>query len=294
MGPLGYLAATTLLSAFRNGQGVRFGVRGLEHLQTSEFHKECEMLLAKETWDENAAVGVLRAFGNLGIEDRAVLAQMFDEQYNKEIIEIGERFAATNTEGDRVRLFNVLDLIWEKNLRECVDNTLCDELTLYDPILSSVKGLTFRDLFYIQGLALFNGQGAPTNCEQAVQWFRRSERLGNSCAAYMLGSCYEQGKGCETNSVEAVKYYRKAADGGCVDAQLALGRCLVVRSEGTNDAVEAYAWLGVAGTNGQAQALKLRDELQKHLTKSELQLGRIRFDDLRTRQQTNSFSCFKH
>jgi hypothetical protein len=293
MGPLGYLAATTVLSAFQNRQGVLFGCRGLEHLQTSEFQKECEMLIGKGAWSEKAILGVLRAFGNLKTDDRKVLAEMFGEQYNKEILEIVERFATTNREGDRDQLFYVLDLIWEKSLRGSVDDTLCDEISLYDPVLLSLKGLRFRDFFYNEGMAFLNGQGRPTDCEQAVQWFRRAERLGNSCAAYKLGNCYEQGKGCETNIVEAIKNYLKAAESGCAESQFALGRCLKSHSSGTNDAIEAFAWLGMAGTNGQNQATALRDELQTHLAKSELQLGRIRFDEL-CRQITNKFNCLEH
>jgi len=218
---------------------------------------------------------------------------MFGERYNKEILKIGAKYATTNRENDREQLFQILDSIWEKNLREKVDDALCDTLKQYDPLLAQ-KGLSVRDIFYNQGLLLLNGQGAPTNCEQAVQWFRRSERLGNSCAAYWLGYCYEQGKGCETNLVEAVKYYREAAECGCVDSQFALGRCLMSPNVGISDSVGAFAWLKFAGKNGQTQAFDLSNKLQRHLTESELKLGRIRFDEICSSQTTNNFSCRNH
>jgi TPR repeat protein len=221
------------------------------------------------------------------------LANMFGEQYNKEILQVGAKYATTNRANDREQLFQILDLIWEKSLCEKVDNSLCDTLKQYDPLLAQ-NGLSVRDIFYKQGLLLLSGQGTPKNCEEAVQWFKRSERLGDSCAAYLLGCCYEEGNGCETNLVEAIKYYREAANSGCVDSQFALGRCLMSSNVEIGNAVEAFAWLKFAAKNGQTQAFDLSNKLQLHLTESELKLGCTRFDELCSSQTTNNFNCWKH
>ena len=141
IGPLGCLAATFLLIPFQNGQSARFAFQGLQHLQTSDFDRDCELLLTKDSKEESLVLTMLQAFGHLSLEDRKVLVEACDKRYQTEILQIGNVFETTNLVSSRDALLQALNLIWETNLRESVDDTLCDTLNMYDPALVATKGI---------------------------------------------------------------------------------------------------------------------------------------------------------
>lgn len=291
MGPMGYLVASELLMVLQNPEYLQFGLRGLLHLETSDFHRECELLVPKGAPGEKVALDFLRSFGALNSDERKMLAQLFDKDISVSLLEVGDRIANKKSKCDREQLLAFLDAIWNRSLRQYVDNALCDSLGQFEPGLEA-RGVRLSDLFYKCGM-LFYQQGQPTNYEQSILWFKRSERIGGICASYMLGNCFENGKGCETNFAEAVSSYRRAAQAGCAESQAALGRYLMNYAKGTNDLIEAFSWLAIAEQNGQHEAATNRAEVAKRLTDQDLRLARSQIELLKASQFTN-FTCIQH
>lgn len=59
-----------------------------------------------------------------------------------------------------------------------------------------------------------HGQGIQLNFKDAVKWYKKSARQGNSSAQYNLGTLYEYGQGDPQNYVLAYKFYNLASLSG--------------------------------------------------------------------------------
>lgn len=89
---------------------------------------------------------------------------------------------------------------------------------------------------------------------QAVDSFRRAERLGSVKAQDRLGDCYRFGYGVTKDDAEAAKWYRKAADQENPDAQFSLGFFYSSgRGVAQND-TEAVKWFRKSADQGDAVA----------------------------------------
>ena len=81
---------------------------------------------------------------------------------------------------------------------------------------------------------------------------------------------YANGKGVPENDAEAVRWYRLAAQQGNATAQSNLG-VMYANGEGVlKDSVLAHMWSNIAGANGDASARKLRDSLERDMTRAEV------------------------
>lgn len=92
----------------------------------------------------------------------------------------------------------------------------------------------------------------------AINWYKKAARLGNTDAQTNLGFCYHTGKGCRRNIPEAMKWYQMAADKGNAYAQANLGLCYAYESDVSRDWVKAVELFQKAAEQGHAGA-------QRHL-----------------------------
>ena len=88
---------------------------------------------------------------------------------------------------------------------------------------------------------------------EAVQWYRKAAEQGNDSAQWRLGLMYAAGEGVLKDHAEAVRWFRLAAGKGVL-----------------KDFVLAHMWSNIAGANGYARARKLRDSLERDMTRAEV------------------------
>lgn len=72
---------------------------------------------------------------------------------------------------------------------------------------------------------------------------------------------------------QAVAWARKAAEQGDPAAQFTLGGMYYFGQGVKKDDVKAYMWANLAASQGLEEAIKIRDELAKTLTPSQLEEG---------------------
>ena len=99
---------------------------------------------------------------------------------------------------------------------------------------------------------------------------RSGPRQGHASAQYNLGVMYANGEGVLKDEAEAVRWYRLAADQGLAISQLNLGVMYATGKGVLKDSVLAHMWSNIAGANGNASARKLRDSLERDMTRAEI------------------------
>ena len=105
---------------------------------------------------------------------------------------------------------------------------------------------------------------------EAVQWYRKAAEQGNDSAQWRLGLMYAAGEGVLKDHAEAVRWFRLAAEQGVADAQNNLGLMYATGKGVLKDFVLAHMWSNIAGANGYARARKLRDSLERDMTRAEV------------------------
>ena len=115
-----------------------------------------------------------------------------------------------------------------------------------------------------------NGEGVLKDEAEAVKWFRLAAEQGDAKAQFNLGLMYDNGEGVLKDEAEAVRWFRLAAEQGVATAQFNLG-IRYGKGEGVlKDSVLAHMWFNIAGANGYARARKLRDNLERDMTRAEV------------------------
>ncbi len=104
----------------------------------------------------------------------------------------------------------------------------------------------------------FYGHGVSKNYEEAVAWYRKAARQGNTFAQSSLGWMYHYGQGVPKNEEEAMQWFRKSAEQGNSHGQYGLGwmcRHASFPDLGRVDCrKEAIKWLLEAAEQGYAPA----------------------------------------
>ena len=103
-----------------------------------------------------------------------------------------------------------------------------------------------------------------------MRWYRLAADQGDAAAQFNLGVMYAKGAGVLKDDAEAVRWYRLAADQGDAIAQSNLGVMYATGRGVLKDSVLAHMWSNIAGTNGNARARKLRDHLERDMTRAEI------------------------
>ena len=107
------------------------------------------------------------------------------------------------------------------------------------------------------GMRYANGEGVNRDYQEALKWCLKSAEQGNPIAQFNVGSMYDKSRPVlvihisKKDNSEAIKWYRKAAAQGHIAAQRDLGRILADPSSPHANAVDAYAWLSIASSNGE-------------------------------------------
>ena len=103
-----------------------------------------------------------------------------------------------------------------------------------------------------------------------MRWYRLAADQGDAIAQFNLGVMYAKGAGVLKDDAEAVRWYRLAADQGDAIAQFNLGVMYAKGAGVLKDSVLAHMWSNIAGANGNASARKLRDSLERDMTRAEV------------------------
>ncbi len=106
---------------------------------------------------------------------------------------------------------------------------------------------------YVLGSRYADGDRAPQDYKQAVQWYTKAANQGLAVAQYNLGVYYKNGYGVAQDYKQAVQWYTKAANQGLADAQYNLGLCYYKGEGVEEDCGAARYWF--------LQAEKKQDEL---------------------------------
>ena len=89
------------------------------------------------------------------------------------------------------------------------------------------------------------GTGVPRDPVNAFHWFERSAARGNVQSTYIAAVMVDEGLGTTRDAALARTLYREAAESGFTAAMVRLSEACAA-SGGTQNLVEAYAWLVLA------------------------------------------------
>ena len=103
-----------------------------------------------------------------------------------------------------------------------------------------------------------------------MKWYRLAAEQGLAMAQYSLGLMYNNGRGVLKDEAEAVRWYRLAAEQGDAAASSTSGTCTARARAVLKDSVLAHMWSNIAGANGNEAARKLRDNLERDMTRAEI------------------------
>ena len=123
------------------------------------------------------------------------------------------------------------------------------------------------------GVMYYEGQGVQQDYNQAAAWYAKAAEQGDAKAQTNLGMMYEKGQGVQQDFNQAVAWYRKAAEQGHTKAQFNLG-VMYKKGQGVpQDYAQAYMWVNLAAAQGVEDAVRMRDNLVKKLTASQIEEG---------------------
>ena len=116
------------------------------------------------------------------------------------------------------------------------------------------------------------GEGVPQNDAEAVKWLRMATAQDQATAAayYRLGIIYADTSSALRDDAEAARCLRKVAEQGLAEAQVSLGTMYYEGRGVPKDNVQAHMWANLAATQGNKNAIKGRDFLEKSMTPAQL------------------------
>ena len=121
------------------------------------------------------------------------------------------------------------------------------------------------------GVLYENGQGVPKDYSEAAKWYRLAANQGVDRAQFALGNLYADGRRDVPQSyAEALKWWKLAADQGLDQAQFRLGVAHDLGNGVPKDAVSAQMWLYLAAAQGDENARRHRDILEKEMTPAQI------------------------
>lgn len=125
------------------------------------------------------------------------------------------------------------------------------------------------------------GQTAPKNYPEAVRWYERSAKNGDTDSQNELAFLYFVGHGVKQDSVKAFELFSQAAHAGLAIAQYNVG-IMWYTGNGVEkvDLPTSYAWLNLAAANGYRDAEAARSFLETVLNEEELARAQTLSGDL--------------
>ena len=104
------------------------------------------------------------------------------------------------------------------------------------------------------GRAYEDGNGVPSDDEQAHLWYRKAADQRLPSAEFAVGMDYARGQGVQLDAEEAVKWIRRAATRGHASAQYSLGMAYATGKGIERDGRAAIPWFRQAANQGMAAA----------------------------------------
>ncbi len=120
------------------------------------------------------------------------------------------------------------------------------------------------------GVMYDEGQGVAKDYKQALSWYKKAAAQGNAPGQNNLGTMYNTGQGVAQDYKQAMSWYGKAAAQGYAPAQFNLGIMYATGRGTLRDYVEAHKWLSLSGANGQENATKYREMIEKNMTRERI------------------------
>ncbi len=120
------------------------------------------------------------------------------------------------------------------------------------------------------GMMYYKGKGVPQDYKEALKWFRLAAEQGNALAQNNLGMMYYKGKGVPQDYKEALKWFRLAAEQGVAKGQFILGSMYDNGAGVPQDYVSAHMWFNLAGSNGDKDAIKRRNTVEKLMSRTQI------------------------
>lgn len=134
------------------------------------------------------------------------------------------------------------------------------------PLLSAQTGDRNPEVYFRLGQMYRNGWGVAQDASQAAQWYQKAADMNHSAALYNLAGMYHKGEGVTQSYATARGLATRAAELGYVKAGIYLGD---VYSRGVGiprDYQQAYAWLGLAGHDGDPIAIYNQAQIARLLS----------------------------
>ncbi len=132
-------------------------------------------------------------------------------------------------------------------------------------------------------MLLEKGIGTARDPKQAIVWYERAAQGGNIRAMHNLATLLASNVNGKPDYATALRWYGEAAEAGLRDSQFNMG-ILLSRGIGTRqDLPKAYQWFSLAAAQGDAAALKKREELAGRLNAGELAAAKASADQWRAR-----------
>ncbi|MEX3956279.1 tetratricopeptide repeat protein [Trinickia sp. EG282A] len=103
-------------------------------------------------------------------------------------------------------------------------------------------------------MMLLNGEGTPTNVDEARRWLRKAADANMSHAQYIYGRMYDDGEFVSRDPAEAHRWFLKAAQQGHVQAELALANQFLDGRGTARDNKQAFYWYKKAAEGGDMTA----------------------------------------
>jgi TPR repeat protein len=121
------------------------------------------------------------------------------------------------------------------------------------------------------GVMYERGQGVIQDYKEALKWFTKAAEQGYAAAQFNLGLMFHEGRGVTQDYKEALSWFNKAAEQGYAPAQNSVGAMFATGQGTPQDYVSAYVWFQLAATSGSQDAVRNRDAVKKHLTRSQIE-----------------------
>lgn len=120
------------------------------------------------------------------------------------------------------------------------------------------------------GLAFQLGRGAARDEHRSVYWLERAAEQDLPMAQYLLGDAYSDGRGVAADDSWAARWYGRAAWLGLHLAQYKLALFYFGGNGVPQNRVQAYKWAQLAASDGQENAIGLKQLLQASLTRDQV------------------------
>ena len=128
----------------------------------------------------------------------------------------------------------------------------------------------YADAQHNLGFMYYQGQGVPKDDKEALKWFRLAAEKGIVKTQFILGLMYYLGQGVLKNYKEAFKWFHLAAEQEYADAQFKSGLMYLNGQGVLKDYTLAHMWFNLANSNGQKDALKNRNIVERRMTASQI------------------------